>query len=139
MAGPREVVQRLRATPSYVGTTPLPPALAEAARAALRLIERGQLRARLGEHVAHCRAALELEPAEALSPVVALSARSPAAGRALHAALLEAGLLVPFVHYPGGPAGGEAGWLRVALSAAHSDADLERLIAALLERRELLA
>lgn len=142
VAGTHAWMDAVRASASYVGTTPLPPALAEAARVALRLLAQGELRATLAARMAGLRAALEplgLPAPEVETPVVALGARSSAAGRALHAALLEDGLLVPFVDYPGGPRGAPGGWLRVALCAAHSEADVERLAAALLARRELLA
>ena len=42
--------------------------------------------------------------------------------------LLDDGILIPRVHYPDSL---EGGYLRVALSASHSERELERLITAL--------
>jgi 8-amino-7-oxononanoate synthase len=63
------------------------------------------------------------------SPIAAVVFGAEAAALAASAALLRAGLHVPAIRPPTVPAG--TARLRVALSAAHSDADLAALIAAL--------
>jgi 8-amino-7-oxononanoate synthase len=124
------LVQRGR---TYIYTTALPPAVAAAARAALGVLaEEGWRRERVLKHAARFRAAatalgLDLPPSDTpIQPILAGS--EPAALRASEA-LLEAGFWVPAIRPPTVPAGRSR--LRVTFSAAHSDEDVERLLAAL--------
>jgi 7-keto-8-aminopelargonate synthetase-like enzyme len=143
VAARAERIERVRARSSaYLGTTPIPPALASAGREALRVLGEGEVLLTLRRNVALLRTALDglgLVFGELPVPVLALEPPSAAAGRALHQALRAEGFLVPLVRYPGGPAGAEdGGWLRLAVHAAHAPADLER-VAAVLRRHLPLA
>ncbi|MBL8861875.1 MAG: aminotransferase class I/II-fold pyridoxal phosphate-dependent enzyme [Planctomycetes bacterium] len=132
VAGPRalidEVVTRSRA---FVGSTPIPPALALAACAAIAILERDASRiARLRANVERVRAVLHsagIGTHDLPLPVFAWKARTPEAGERAHAALLERGVLVPHVRYPDGL----GSYFRLAVSAAHDDTALARLAAAL--------
>lgn len=132
-AGPIEWIEGLRERSlEFLGTTPIPPAVAAGARAALGLLQREperleRLRARAAE-LGAWRRAWGLAPAIEPVPVLALPIAEPARGRRIAGELLERDLFVPFMQY-----GGEPGALRVAVSALHTDEDLARLRAALEE------
>lgn len=132
-AGPREWIERLQEQALEVlGTTPIPPAVAAGARAALALLQRdparlANLRARAAE-LGTWRPTWGLAPATEPVPVLALPIAEPERGRRVAAELLERDLFVPFMQY-----GGDPGALRVAVSALHTDEDLARLRAALEE------
>lgn len=115
-------VNRARA---FVYSTAPPPALAHAAITALELIrsaEGADRRARLHGHIR------KLSPAAA-SPVVPVILGSNEAALAASRRLEEQGLLVPAIRYPTVPRGKAR--LRISLSAAHRDRDLDSLIAGL--------
>ena len=124
------LIQRAR---SYIFTTALPPAVAEATRSSLRLVrEEGWRRERLGELIARFRErlaelGLPLMPSETpIQPILAGSSEQALAW----SRLLEAkGLLVSAIRPPTVPEGGAR--LRITLSAAHSDRQLQRLLDAL--------
>ncbi len=135
-AAGRSRIERVRARSAcYVGTTPVPPALAAAAREALRLLEEGEVLEKLRENIARlrtglARAGVSLPALE--HPVVAIQPRTQREGERVYRSLLEDGYLVPYVRYAGGPAGdGPAGWLRLAVSAAHAEHEIDGLCAAL--------
>jgi 8-amino-7-oxononanoate synthase len=116
------IVNRAR---SYIFTTASTPADTAAARAALgvlRSTEGDARRARLRAHVEHVR------PGHP-SPIVPVILGDEATTLRAAAALLDQGLLVPAIRPPTVPAG--ASRLRVALSAAHTDAQVDALVAAL--------
>lgn len=126
------LIQRAR---TYIYTTALPPALAVATLASLHLARteewrREKLRSLVGRFRAGAgQLGLDLMPsATPIQPVV-LGESS----RALEvsAALDSRGLLVPAIRPPTVPAG--TARLRITLSAAHEDADVDRLLAALAE------
>ncbi|UDY37999.1 aminotransferase class I/II-fold pyridoxal phosphate-dependent enzyme [Dermatobacter hominis] len=122
VAGDRDVVDLcVNTARSFIFTTAPPPSTAAAALAALRIVrgpEGDALRARLRSHVDRVRPG---HPS-AVVPVVLGSEEAALAGSR---ALLEQGLLVPAIRPPTVPAGTSR--LRVALSAAHDEADVERL------------
>jgi 8-amino-7-oxononanoate synthase len=125
-AAPRAVceliVNRAR---SYIFTTASTPADAAAALAALDVVrspEGETLRTRLRAHVEHVR------PGHP-SPIVPLVIGEEDATLAASAALLDEGMLVPAIRPPTVPVGTSR--LRVALSAAHTDAQVEMLADAL--------
>ena len=132
-AGPVEWVEGLRSGAYEVlGTTPIPPAVAAGARAALGLLGREperleRLRTRDREW-GEWREAWGLAPAAEPVPVLAFPIDDPDRGRRVADRLLERDLFAPFMQY-----GGEPGVLRVAVSALHTDEDLARLRAALEE------
>jgi len=136
VAGSRELVERVRARSALWRTsTPIPPALAAAARAALRVLaEEPQLRAALARNRARIASTLAglgiAVPTEPL-PVFAFALDPPERMAALHEELSSQGLLVPLVDYPGGPARDGGPWFRLAVSAAHTEDQVERLCAAL--------
>jgi 7-keto-8-aminopelargonate synthetase-like enzyme len=110
---------------SFIFTTALSPADAAAALASVRLLqtdEGDRLVSRLRSLVARVR------PGHP-SPVVPVVIGDERATLAAAAALLERGVLVPAIRPPTVPAGSSR--LRVALSAAHADADVDLLLDAL--------
>ena len=121
-----------RARPYIFSTAPTP-ADAGAALAAigvLRSAEGAALTARLALLVDRLAEA-GLAPAGHPSPIVPVVLGSEERALAASAALLERGLWVPAIRPPTVPVGTSR--LRVTLSAAHSDDDVERLIEALVE------
>ena len=110
---------------SFIFTTAPPPSTAAAALAALRIVrgaEGDELRARLRRHVER------IHPGHP-SPIVPVVLGSEDAALAASRALLADGLLVPAIRPPTVPVGTSR--LRIALSAAHTDDDVDRLAAAL--------
>ena len=107
---------------SFIFTTALSPAAAAAALAALGVVrstEGDALRTRLREHVGRVRAG---HP----SPIVPVVLGDEARAMAASAALLERGLLVPAIRPPTVAPGTSR--LRVALSAAHTETEVSRLV-----------
>lgn len=126
VAGPRRftdlLVNRAR---SYIFTTASTPADAAAALAAVEIVRSAEgdaLRARLRAHVDRVR------PGHP-SPIVPVVIGDERATLAAAQALLEQGLLVPAIRPPTVAPGTSR--LRVALSAAHTDAQVETLVRAL--------
>lgn len=126
------LVQRAR---SYIYTTALPPAVAAATRAALAVSisepwRRERVLALTGRFRTMAVAAgIRLGPSETpIQPILLGSAES--AMRA-SSALLERGFFVAAIRPPTVPA--DTSRLRITLSAAHRDADVEDLVAALVE------
>lgn len=125
----------IQAARTYIYTTALPPALAEATRASLRCVQNEAWRRdTLRAHIAYLRAqaadrGLTLLPSE--SPIQALVLGSAARAVAASAHLRKRGLWVPAIRPPTVPAGSAR--LRISLSAAHTRAHIDRLLAALAE------
>ena len=118
---------------SYIYTTALPPALAEATRVALRLMQaEGWRRDRLAALIAQFRsgaAALGLPVLDSRAPIQPLVAGSAERALAWSAHLEHYGILVPAVRPPTVPDG--TARLRIVLTAAHEEADVDRLLEAL--------
>ncbi len=132
VAASRDVVDLLinRARP-YIFSTALPPADAAAALAALRILRADEgeaLVARLASLVGHLSEA-GVAPAAHPSPIVPVILGPEEAAIHASATLLDAGLWVPAIRPPTVPVGTSR--LRVTLSAAHRDEDVDRLINAL--------
>jgi 8-amino-7-oxononanoate synthase len=126
VAGPRSFVELLvnRARP-YIFTTASTPADTGAALAALRVLcsdEGDDLLRRLAGHVE------SVAPGHP-SPIVPVVLGDEERALQAAAALLEQGLLVPAIRPPTVPVGTSR--LRVTLSAAHTDAEVSSLVAAL--------
>ncbi|MDR3095624.1 MAG: 8-amino-7-oxononanoate synthase [Paraburkholderia sp.] len=125
-------VQRAR---PYIFTTASSPAVAHAVSASLRLIagEEGDARrAHLNHLIGRTRSILKetcWQPVDSHTAVQPLVIGSNEATLALQAVLERDGLWVPAIRPPTVPVGTSR--LRISLSAAHSDADLDRLSAAL--------
>ena len=136
VAGDRELIDLiLQRARSYLYTTAMPPAIAAATRAALVIIrEEGWRRERLVQLIARFRegaAARGLPLMPSTTPIQPV--RVPGSARALAAseALRQRGFWVSAIRHPTVPAGTER--LRVTLSAAHTDAQLQSLLDALPE------
>ena len=134
VAGPAALIEVLiQSARSYIYTTALPPAVAEAARTALAIARaedwrRAQL-ARLGLRLREGAAELGLGLGESTTPIVPLVLGSSERALATAASLRAAGLFVPAIRPPTVPAGSAR--LRISLSAAHREADIDRLLEAL--------
>ncbi len=135
-AGSDEVIEwLLQSARSYIFTTGAPPLLAHALLASLDLIERGDhRRAHLAQLIAQLRAGLKLkrwrlsDSATAIQPLI-IGANEEALR--IGAQLYESGLWIPVIRPPTVPEGTSR--LRISLSAAHTPAQVERLVAALNE------
>lgn len=136
IAGSEELIEFLiQEARTYVYTTAMPPAIAEATRAALRLAQQDEWRReRLRELVKHFRSGAEqlgltLMPSDTpIQPVVLGDAeRCLAAGKALN----ERGYLVGTVRPPTVPK--NTARLRITLSATHTDQHVDGLLGALQE------
>lgn len=130
VTGPRALVDLLvNRARSYIFTTAASPADAAAALAAVGVVRSGEgeaLRRRL-------RAVVDRVAPGHPSPIVPVVVGGEEEAVALAAQLLDRGLLVPAIRPPTVPAGTSR--LRIALSAAHTDADLDALVAGLDECR----
>ena len=136
VAGSDDLIETLiQQARSYIYTTAPPPALAEAVRASLRLVrDEPWRRERLGQLVARFRAGtakLGLPLMTSTTPIQPLLAGSAERALAWSRQLEEQGILVTAIRPPTVPEGSAR--LRITLSAAHSDDQLERLLAALAE------
>lgn len=129
----------LQKTRSYTFATAAPALLARALQASLQLIEhesglRDQLQARIaqlrtGLQPLLTRTGWQLLPSH--TAIQALVVGSNAAALALMDGLRQRGLWVPAIRPPTVPQG--TARLRIALSAAHTEADVEQLLQALTE------
>ncbi len=124
------LIQRAR---SYIYTTALPPAVAEAARAGLALIrEEPWRRERLHTLIRHFRQGvrqlgLELLPSE--TPIQPLPVGDSRRVLRIGEALRETGIWVGAIRPPTVPRGSAR--LRITLSACHTEEDVDRLLDAL--------
>ncbi len=126
------LIQKAR---TYIYTTALPPAVAEATRAALHIVrEEEWRRERLRRLIARFRQgarALGLELADSTTPIQPLIVGENARALALSEALNRRGFLIGAIRPPTVPAG--TARLRITLSAAHEEEDVERLLETLEE------
>jgi 8-amino-7-oxononanoate synthase len=140
VAGTDQVIEWLvQSARSYIFTTGSPPLLAHALLTSIDLIEQGDdRRSRLTQLIAQLRAGLTSglnfrrwrlpESSTAIQPVII---GDNGAALEIGAALLEGGLWVPVIRPPTVPAG--TARLRISLSAAHTPAQVDRLVAKLME------
>ena len=115
---------------SFIGSTPLPLPLANAALESLEVLKKqgNDLREKLNQNVDYAKTALRKAGTrfpETPGPIISLVAKSPSETQALKKRLLAAGIYPPFVKYPGGEA---SGYFRFAISSGHSRAQLDKLI-----------
>ncbi|MDR2015140.1 MAG: 8-amino-7-oxononanoate synthase [Azoarcus sp.] len=134
VAGDATVIEWLmQKARTYIFTTGSPPALAQALLASIELIEAGDgCRAHLAALIERLTKGLAQKRWKLLpsrTPIQPLVVGGNAAALALGAALMEEGLWVPAIRPPTVPAGSAR--LRITLSAAHTLADVERLIEAI--------
>lgn len=134
VAGSEALIETLiQSARTYVYTTAMPAALAEAARAALRIVQAdGKRREQLFERVDQFREGarqIGLRLMESATPIQPVLVGDSARAVALSERLLEAGQLVPAIRPPTVPEG--TARLRVTLSAVHTKAQVNRLLEAL--------
>jgi 8-amino-7-oxononanoate synthase len=134
VAGDTDVIEYLmQRARSYVYTTALPPAVAATTSTALTVVRREpERRARLLAAIARLRLALGPDAAHLLpsrTPIQPLVVGDSRRALALSASLREAGFWVAAIRPPTVPAGSAR--LRITLSAAHTDADIDAFAAAL--------
>ncbi|EGW55935.1 8-amino-7-oxononanoate synthase [Candidatus Endoriftia persephonae] len=138
VAGSESLIEPLiqQARP-YVYTTASPPALAEATRAALRIVQSEPWRRqRLAELIARFRQGaqqLGLPLMASQTPIQPIVAGAAATALAWSRQLETAGILLSAIRPPTVPEGSAR--LRVTLSAAHTDEQLDRLLDALAQLR----
>jgi 8-amino-7-oxononanoate synthase len=120
---------------SYIFTTAQPPAIACALAKSLQLIQNGDaLRANLIARISQLRdglAGLPLKLLPSLTAIQPLIVGENDAAVALSKALWERDLWVPAIRPPTVPKG--TARLRISVSAAHTEADIAQLVAALKE------
>ena len=139
VAGDADLIEHLAGTARpYLYTTALPPALAAASLAALKLARRDDWRReRLRELVGlfregASRFGLELMPSN--TPIQPIVCGSEASALAMSAAIERAGFLVTAIRPPTVPEGSSR--LRVTLSALHTPQQVQALLAAIADARE---
>ncbi len=136
VAGSEALIETLiqQARP-YIYTTALPPAIAAATRASLRVIqgaeghERRQRLATLIERFRRGAAELGLPLMDSPTAIQPLAVGDSATALRLSEALLADGILISAIRPPTVPEG--TARLRITLSAAHTTAQVDRLLAAL--------
>ena len=113
----------------FVGGTPLPLPLANAALAGVRILKATpSLRRRLLENATYVKAALResgLPLAETPGPIVPVFPQRPSESARLQRALFAAGIYPPFIKYPGGPPNG---YFRFVISSEHTRPQLDALL-----------
>jgi len=131
VAGPDALIELLiQKARTYIYTTALPPAVAEATRASLRIVRtegwrRDKLK-RLTERFRQGAGQIGLELMPSPSPIQPILLGDSRKAMAFSEALLDAGILVSAIRPPTVPQGSAR--LRVTLSAAHEEAQVDRLL-----------
>ena len=117
----------------FVGSTPLPLPLANAAVQGVALLQNGNaLRKRLAANSDFVKSRLRKSGfalADAPGPIVPVFPKGPKESARLKSALLKARIFPPFIKYPGGPA---SGYFRFVICSEHTRAQLENLLSVLL-------
>lgn len=131
VAGSEELIEMLiQFARTYIYTTALPPMVAGAGIAALDIIEQEpERRAHLQKLIARFRAgaqSLGLALGDSMTPIQPIIVGDSARALRVSDALAAQGVLVTAIRPPTVPAGSAR--LRVALSAAHQEADIDRLL-----------
>ncbi len=125
----RKLRAKMVASPAFVGSTPLPLPLANAALEALVVLgDSKSFRARLNANATFVKTALReagLSLPDNPGPIIPLRFRKASEIAKLKRALIAANILPPLIHYPGAPAGG---YYRFVISSEHSKAQLRELI-----------
>jgi 7-keto-8-aminopelargonate synthetase-like enzyme len=116
----------------FAGSTPLPLPLANAARAAVKILANGAtLRRRLFQNTAYVKNRLRdagVVFPETPGPIVPIVPSTEREISALKRRLLAAGIYPPFLTYPGGP---RDGYFRFVISSEHTKKQLQVLTAVL--------
>jgi 7-keto-8-aminopelargonate synthetase-like enzyme len=113
----------------FIGSTPLPLPLANAALCAVQILKSNSAhRRRLYRNSNYVKNALwkaGFPLPNAPGPIICVPELSASANRALTNALLNAGIYPPFIKYPGGPANG---YFRFVICSEHSREQLNNLL-----------
>lgn len=136
VAGSHEIIETLiQRARTYIYTTALPSAVAEATRASLKIIrEDAGRRENVHKRVKQFRegaSSLGLQLMDSITPIQPLLIGDAGSALAMSDALLEKGILVTAIRPPTVP--DATARLRFTLSATHSDADVQQLLNALAE------
>jgi 8-amino-7-oxononanoate synthase len=134
VAGSEALIETLiQSARTYVYTTAMPAALAEATRASLQIVRTdGKRREKLVALVARFRegaSQIGLRLMESPTPIQPVLVGDSARAVRMSERLLERGMLVPAIRPPTVPEG--TARLRVTLSAAHTKPQVDRLLEAL--------
>lgn len=134
VAGGEELIETLiQKARTYIYTTALPPAIAQATRASLKLMrQESWRREHLHQLVARFRAGVQqlgLALPSSPTPIQPLIVGEAAKAVALSEALMQRGILISAIRPPTVPEGSAR--LRITLSALHSEAQVDRLLEAL--------
>lgn len=134
VAGDEALIETLiQQARTYIYTTAAPPALAEATRASLQLVQREQWRRdhlqQLVRQFKTFASQLGLPLMESNTPIQPLLVGDSEKALALSESLLQRGILVSAIRPPTVPPNGAR--LRITFSAAHSEKHLDRLMHAL--------
>ena len=125
----KQILQRSRL---FVGSTPLPLPLANAALQSVKILKTDKsLRLRLFQNSDYVKTALReagFEIPKTPGPIVPLHLQRESEVAALRRNLLAAKIYPPFLKYPGGPA---KGYFRFVISSEHSRSQLDNLIGVL--------
>ncbi len=120
----------IQAARPYVYTTAAPPAIAEATRASLKLLqEESWRRDKLAELIRRFRSGAEqigLELMASITPIQPVMVGTAERALAISDALRSRGMLVPAIRPPTVPEGSAR--LRVTLSAAHTETQVDKLL-----------
>jgi 7-keto-8-aminopelargonate synthetase-like enzyme len=128
--GTRELREKmLERSRAFIGSTPLPLPLANAALESLKILTKqgSGLRKKLNQNAEYVKTALRtagIQFPETPGPIIALFTERPSQTETLKKCLLAAGIFPPFVRYPGFA----HGWFRFVISSGHSRAQLDKLI-----------
>ena len=133
IAGSEALVETLiqKARP-YIYTTATPPAVAEATRASLKLIQQENFRERLNDNIAYfrtCATQAGIELTESLTAIQPIILGDEERAIQISQQLFEKDLLVTAIRPPTVPRG--TARLRITLSAIHSRQQIEKLIGTL--------
>ncbi len=134
VAGSEALIETLiQQARTYIYTTAMPPAVAEATRVALKIVEeegwRRECLAGLVARFRHEAAGLGLGLMDSSTPIQPVLAGGAERALAWSRSLEDAGILVTAIRPPTVPAG--TARLRITFSASHTDAQLDRLLDAL--------
>jgi 8-amino-7-oxononanoate synthase len=115
---------------SFIYTTAMPPALAQAARIALHLIrQENHLRQQLQKNADHLRAGLGklgFDTMGSSTPIIPVLVKDAIQARAMSQRLLQLGIFVQAIRPPTVPEGTSR--LRLTVMATHTEEDLEKLL-----------
>jgi 7-keto-8-aminopelargonate synthetase-like enzyme len=139
--GPRELREAIVARSRiFVGNTPLPLPLANAAITSIALLKADRnLRKRLINNTTFVKSALArhgFSVVKSPSPIIPFIPETAEQAAELKRRLLAAGIHPPFIKYPGGP---ESGYFRFVISSEHTPRQLTALVNVLVNKYHLPA